>query len=522
MSTWSEKNPFRKGRFYHLAIYSKALDKDSLWESLSGGLRHKDITPSEYNNSLSKAISSNYENIVFPCNAFLHPLYESFIEQTLSKGLRPIQQVTSKMLNRICNEKKSFFIINTVGLEIILEDIPSDFNLLQELEEKLPQVYFTVPGLKQLSIWQELDRWPPRYFAKTHFYFPYKSPLGRKEIFTAAQIMEIFEDFQKKRRDLLWRPPLGVDIFEDRVAIDRELEPKYKPVFSVNQNQQPLVSVVIPAYNNGKYLLNTLKHLEEQNLDKAKYEVIVVDDGSSDDTSELILAAKDSFKMAWTYLYYPRKSQRKMGDSQFRAGLARNLGVKSAQGKILAFLDSDIITPPHYLQKILDLHNDWDVVQWRRDYLSKTVDSPNVKYKDVDPKRDCFVPEDGYWHNFYEQAAQKNWEGVPDFWKYTCTYALSLSKKSFEDLGWFRKTFCFYGFEDTDLGWRMYSSGMQFCFHNEAVFHLHHPTERSEFGNSYFLRQKLLKNTARIFFNNNLSPEIYKVFKMYLKDGVFF
>lgn len=522
MSTSSTCNPFHQGRFYHLPILPTKLNEFALWEAISGGLSQKPLSKHEFSRSLQKAKEGYYSRVSFPCNSILHPEYENFVKLVVAADLVPMQQIPSTGLNRLWAEKRDFFENTPIAIELILEDIPSDLELVKEIAQRPAGFHATVPGIKGLPIWQQLDQWPSSYHEKTHFYFPYKAEGGRKNVFTPAQIMALQKEFIKKKRDHLLKPPLGVDLYEDRVDPARELEPNYKPVFQINQVESPKVSVVIPAYNNGHYLLNTLKHLEKQNLDKSKYEVVVVDDGSSDDTSELVLTAKDSFQMALTYIYFPRNAPRKMGDSQFRAGLARNLGVKYASGQLLAFLDSDIITPSHYLQKVIDLHQDWDVVQWRRDYLNKDVPSKEIEYVNVDRKAHCFIPEDGYWHKFYQNADDLGWSNLPDFWKYTCTYGLSLERDVFYNLGWFRKTYCFYGFEDTDLGWRLLNSGARFYFNNEPVYHLYHPTERSEYGNSFFLRQRLLKNTARIFFNNNLSPEIYQVFKMFLREGLFF
>ena len=70
----------------------------------------------------------------------------------------------------------------------------------------------------------------------------------------------------------------------------------------------------------------------------------------------------------------------------------------------------------------------------------------------------------------------------------------------FKKTGWFRKTFCYYGLEDTDLGWRLQNAGYTFHLNHQSVYHLHHSTLRSEFFNSAYRRHKLLKKTSEIFF----------------------
>ncbi|SMC39102.1 glycosyltransferase family 2 protein [Sporomusa malonica] len=89
--------------------------------------------------------------------------------------------------------------------------------------------------------------------------------------------------------------------------------------------QHPIVSVVIPAYNAGQTIERTIQSVLNQTYQQ--YEIIVVDDGSSDDTAEKIRKYGDLVQ----YI-----SQTNAG-----AGAARNTGVRSAKGKWIAFLDSD-------------------------------------------------------------------------------------------------------------------------------------------------------------------------------------
>jgi len=503
------------GRFYHLPTYHLSLDGRSDWDLLSGGLRQTPLTRGQFSRALSKARRADYRGLVFPANSILHGDFEYFVDECLKNEVRPIYQVPASWLHRIWAEKHGFFEARQVGFEIVLDDIPGDTSLIEMLPSRFA-THFTLPGLRSAPVWRKLKAIPYACYSDLHFYFPYHG--DKKKLFKPSQVMDLFAEIRRINPEAVFRPPLGVDIHEPRIEKTQDLEPLLPPVFRRAPPDVPKISVVIPAFNNGRYLMNVLRHLENQNFDKDQYEVVVVDDGSEDDTSELVLAGAPAFKMPLTVLYYPRLKRREMGDAQFRAGLGRNLGVKWASGELLVFLDSDIIVPKNFLSQTWELHKTHDVVQWRRDYLTKAVDSFNMKYENVESQRDCFIPEDGYWHKFYTEAGRNGWPAVADHWKYVCTYALSLPRDQFKDLGWFRKTYCFYGFEDTDLGLRLRDRGAKFHFHDEAVYHLFHETGRSEYQNSNVLRQKLLKNTARIFFHNNLSPDIYRVFKYLLKD----
>lgn len=87
----------------------------------------------------------------------------------------------------------------------------------------------------------------------------------------------------------------------------------------------PLVSVIIPAYNNYKWLEAAVKSVLEQTFNN--YEIIIVDDGSQEDLSHIKHLNPNKI------LYYKNKNN--------GVGYSRNFGIKKATGKYVAFLDSD-------------------------------------------------------------------------------------------------------------------------------------------------------------------------------------
>jgi len=93
----------------------------------------------------------------------------------------------------------------------------------------------------------------------------------------------------------------------------------------MSERGAPLVSVVIPAHNAGKSLAAALHSVAQQ--DYSPIEIIVVDDGSTDDT----VAVARAFRPAVRIISQPQSG----------AGGARNAGVAVARGELLAFLDAD-------------------------------------------------------------------------------------------------------------------------------------------------------------------------------------
>ncbi len=91
----------------------------------------------------------------------------------------------------------------------------------------------------------------------------------------------------------------------------------------------PLVSVIIATYNSGKFIAQAVQSVLEQSC--RLHEVIVIDDGSTDETKDVLSGFHDRIK----YFY-----QENQGPSA-----ARNKGIKMAKGGYISFLDSDDLWP---------------------------------------------------------------------------------------------------------------------------------------------------------------------------------
>lgn len=100
------------------------------------------------------------------------------------------------------------------------------------------------------------------------------------------------------------------------------------------------ISVIVPTYNEEKDILSCLASLKEQSV--GDFEVIVVDDGSTDNTVPIITNSKFQIPNL------------KLLEQEHRgAGAARNLGAKGAEGEILVFVDADMTFDPKFLQNLV-------------------------------------------------------------------------------------------------------------------------------------------------------------------------
>jgi glycosyltransferase involved in cell wall biosynthesis len=102
---------------------------------------------------------------------------------------------------------------------------------------------------------------------------------------------------------------------------------------------QGFISVIIPDYNQACYLGDAIRSVLNQTYQK--YEIIVVDDGSNDDSREVVAGFGDQVR-------YIRQENRGLGG-------ARNTGIRAAKGDLIGLLDADDQWMPTYLEKMVSL-----------------------------------------------------------------------------------------------------------------------------------------------------------------------
>lgn len=134
----------------------------------------------------------------------------------------------------------------------------------------------------------------------------------------------------------------------------------------------PLVSVIIPVYNSEKYIRDTIESVLKQTY--KNFEIIVVDDGSTDITKIIIdeLKKKDS---RIQYIFQSNQGQ----------SAARNKGIEYAKGKYIAFLDADDLFLPDKVEQqvaYLEAHPDCDI-SYSKIYHFFDTDPNNLYYFDL-------------------------------------------------------------------------------------------------------------------------------------------
>jgi glycosyltransferase involved in cell wall biosynthesis len=103
------------------------------------------------------------------------------------------------------------------------------------------------------------------------------------------------------------------------------------------KNQAPKASIILPTYNRADLIIETIESIRKQTY--GNWELIIIDDGSDDNTSELVAMLKDE-----------RIKFHKAGRTGI-AGKIKNIGIEKASGELIAFIDSDDLWAETKLEK---------------------------------------------------------------------------------------------------------------------------------------------------------------------------
>jgi len=221
-------------------------------------------------------------------------------------------------------------------------------------------------------------------------------------------------------------------------------------------SSRPLVSVVIPTYNRRDILRKTLLGFASQTVSPDLFEVIVVDDGSSDDTLAMVQKWKAPFQLrAFT--------QRHGGPN-----VARNFGLQQAEGWIVLLTGDDMVPGPSFLEGHLKFHKQHE--DQRQAMLGFIEWSPELT---VTPLMHFITsPEGGQQFAFHKV---KN--GMADFLLFY-TSNISLKRKFLcQEPGPFDTEFTYPAYDDIELAYRLTRRGLQLHYNPQAVtYHHHHIT----------------------------------------------
>lgn len=222
------------------------------------------------------------------------------------------------------------------------------------------------------------------------------------------------------------------------------------------------ISVIIPTLNHAQSIAERLKPICSQTLDRSKYEILVVDNGSSDNTAEVLSTLCSQIEnLHWIREPRPGRSN------------ARNRGICESSGDLIVFLDDDIEISSDNLERHLFYHvNAKGLI---------AVISRVKEASAIDPK----------WAQQYFHVRQNNVSfRAPDdnvqtpLGQYFATGNVSILRNTLELIRnsdqrlqfYFDTDPAFDYLEDSDMGFRLIKAGVQFVFAQDIRCYHNHPT----------------------------------------------
>jgi glycosyltransferase involved in cell wall biosynthesis len=192
------------------------------------------------------------------------------------------------------------------------------------------------------------------------------------------------------------------------------------------------ISVIIATKDRAEYLDRALESLAKQ-IGAPSFEVIVVDNGSTDATAQIVERARSQHPFEVEYVFEERPNR----------GAARNRGLAVAKGYLVAFCDDDVYAPPGWLAAHDSAH----------DAPGLIVNGPIVNVPSYHERPKPVLAN-------YSRAA-------------LCTCNVSIQRSALREAGGFDEQFHLYGWEDTELGVRLQRKGLRSKFAwNAYIWHI--------------------------------------------------
>jgi glycosyltransferase involved in cell wall biosynthesis len=227
------------------------------------------------------------------------------------------------------------------------------------------------------------------------------------------------------------------------------------------------ISVIIPTYNRKDSLQNALDALKSQGFPAENFEVIVVDDGSTDGTAQVLASYQHQFS------HFTGLEQKNRGPAA-----ARNAGLSRARGAFIAFTDDDCQVDPDWLENI--------------HHLFTTTAAIGIQGRTTTDRA-------GITPLTHQIDNEHGNQSVP-----TCNAAYR--KDILQQLGGFDETFPYPHNEDADLAWRAMELGEIIFAPNVLVYH---PPRVYSFRKGAG-RMKILESEFCLYYKN---PAHYKKYR---------
>jgi GT2 family glycosyltransferase len=331
----------------------------------------------------------------------------------------------------------------------------------------------------------------PDYLGDDAFYC---DPSDSRDIFEKVQIayqQPKNKNLIEKSNSFSWKHSAKelVGVYQEVIA-----ENKSNNIPSVKTN--PKLSVLLCSYNRERKVEKCLAALAAQSLASSEYEVICVNDGSTDGTGDLMKQYLETNQG----VYIEHKTNRALA-------AARNSAIEAARGDYLVFINDDTYPTADFLVKHLE------ALERKNDtYAAIVGDLPFVE-----GLNDRILSKTLLDHDLYFCFNKLDRIKTNPFWAFV-TGNLSISKKAFTETGIrFDESFLRYGYEDLECGYRLSKLGLKVYYVPEAIALHDHKITIAEFArraenNAINMLQCAVKHKGDKLFTSTLFgvPEITK------------
>ena len=225
-----------------------------------------------------------------------------------------------------------------------------------------------------------------------------------------------------------------------------------RPRWKANRTSHgPAISVIIPTYNRLPILRKCLAALEAQTVPQKEFEILVIDDGSSDGTEEAMRQ------------YHPSFPLRYLRQKNSGTGAARCNGVSHARGEYLLLMNDDTLCDENVLEQHLQAQRNYASQRWA---VLGNFEYPGAARQRALTHYFCVEPF------MFPQVSME--DGCPYGYSHFITCNLSIRREAVLDAGSFDPTYKLS--EDTELGIRLFERGYRVLYHPAAhAWHDHLP-----------------------------------------------
>jgi len=219
-------------------------------------------------------------------------------------------------------------------------------------------------------------------------------------------------------------------------------------------------SVVIPTFNRKSFLKKTLNGFFKQSYPLNRFEVVVVDDGSTDGTEKLPELGIHS-----PAVEYIRQDKHK------GPAAARNKGIALAKGTIILLTGDDCVPDAYLIEEHAKAHISYETAAKDIAILGHTSWHPELR---ITP-----------FMEFIDRGTQFNYHVLKDGFEapfgYFYTSNISLQRQKLIDVGLFDENFEYAAYEDIELGYRLWKTGLKIIYVKNAVTYHIHPTNLQKY-----------------------------------------